>query len=92
MWYLIVSIPDLCNLTYIALSRRFFAQGGTLIFSHICSLGYFLGFKILNFNILGGFQKNEYFWGHEDFVDIFLESSQNLASLRVISMHFRVFF
>ena len=23
--------------------------------------GYFLGFKILNFNILGGFQKTEYF-------------------------------
>ena len=22
-----------------------------------------MGFKILNFNILGGFQKNEYFWG-----------------------------
>ena len=25
--------------------------------------GHFLGFKILNFNIFGGFQKNEYFWG-----------------------------
>ena len=32
------------------------------------------------------------FWGYEDFVDIFLGSSQNLANLRVISMHFRVFF
>ena len=32
------------------------------------------------------------FWGYEDFVDIFLGSSQNLASLRVISMQFRVFF
>ena len=32
------------------------------------------------------------FWGYEDFVDIFLGSSQNWASLRVISMHFRVFF
>ena len=31
------------------------------------------------------------FWGYEDFVDIFLES-QNWASLRVISMQFRVFF
>ena len=34
----------------------------------------FLGFKILNFNILGCFfllQKNEYFGGFEDFVDIF---------------------
>ena len=28
-------------------------------------------FKILNFNIFGGFQKNEYFLGYEDFVDIF---------------------
>ena len=47
------------------------------------------GFKILNFNIFGGFKKNEYFWGYEDFVDIFGGSSQNWASLRVISMQFR---
>ena len=33
--------------------------------------GYFWGFKILNFNIFGGFQNTEYFWGYEDFVDIF---------------------
>ena len=32
------------------------------------------------------------FLGYEDFVDIFLGSSQNCASLRVISMQFRVFF
>ena len=32
------------------------------------------------------------FGGCEDFVDIFGGSSQNWASLRVISMHFRVFF
>ena len=30
-----------------------------------------LGFKILNFNTFEGFQKNEYFLGYEDFVDIF---------------------
>ena len=30
------------------------------------------------------------FGGYEDFVDIFLGSSQNWASLRVISMQFRV--
>ena len=30
--------------------------------------------------------------GYEDFVDIFLGSSQNCASLRVISMQFRIFF
>ena len=66
--------------------------GGTLIFSHIRRLGPFLGFKILNFNIFFGFQKNEYFLGYEDFVDIFWGLSQNWASLRVISMQFRVFF
>ena len=32
------------------------------------------------------------FWRYEDFVDIFLGSSRNWASLRVISMQFRVFF
>ena len=37
--------------------------GGTLIFLHIRRLGPFFGFKIRNFNIFGGFQKNEYFWG-----------------------------
>ena len=66
--------------------------GGSLIFSHKHRLGLFFGFKILNFNIFWGFQKNEYFWGYEDFVDIFGGSSQNWASLRVISKHFRVFF
>ena len=49
-------------------------------------------FKILNFNFLGGFQKNEFFGGYEDFVDIFGGSSQNWASLRIISMQFRAFF
>ena len=32
------------------------------------------------------------FLGYEEFVDIFFGSSQNWASLRVISMQFRVFF
>ena len=32
------------------------------------------------------------FLGYEDFVDIFGGSSQNWASMRVISMHFRVYF
>ena len=36
--------------------------GGTLIFSHIRRLSPFF-FKILNFNIFLGFQKNEYFLG-----------------------------
>ena len=50
--------------------------GGTLIFSNIRRLGSFFLFKILNFNIFGGFQKNKYFFGYEDFVDIFGGSSQ----------------
>ena len=37
--------------------------GVTLIFSHKRRLGLFFGFKILNFNIFGGFQKNKYFLG-----------------------------
>ena len=32
------------------------------------------------------------FLGYEDFVDIFLGSSQNWASFRVISMQFRGYF
>ena len=69
------------------------AQGGySDIFHAYVGSVHFWGFKILNFNIFGGFLKNEYFFGYEDFVDIFLGSSQNWASLRVISMHFRVFF
>ena len=37
--------------------------GGTLIFSYIRWPGLFLGFKILNFNIFGGFRKLNIFWG-----------------------------
>ena len=33
--------------------------------------GHFLGYKILNRTIFGGITKNEYFWGHVGFVDIF---------------------
>ena len=46
--------------------------GGTLIFSYIRRLGSFFWFKILNFNIFLNFQKNKYFLGYEDFVDIFV--------------------
>ena len=56
--------------------------GDTLIFSYILRFGSVFGFKILNFNIFGGFQKNTYFWGYEDFVDSFLGSSQNWTILR----------
>ena len=47
-------------------------MGGTLIFPYIPRLGSF--FLVQNFEsqaILGVFQKNEYFLGYEDFVDIF---------------------
>ena len=63
-----------------------------MLFSHIRRLSPFFGFKILNFNIFGGFQKNEYFWGGNEILWIFLGSSQNWACFRVISMQFRVFF
>ena len=49
---------------------------GTLIFSYMRRLGHVLGFKILNFNIFGGFRKMNIFGGYEDFVDIFWGSSQ----------------
>ena len=59
-------------------------EGVILIFS--------LGFKILNFKIFWGFQRTEYFFGYEDFVDIFLEGHHIIGRyLEVISMHFRVF-
>ena len=45
--------------------------GGTLIFSYTRRLGSFLGVKILNFNKFLGFQKNKYFFGCDDLVDIF---------------------
>ena len=37
---------------------------------------------MLNFNHFGGFRKNEYFLGYEDFVDIFGGSSQNWSIFR----------
>ena len=63
-----------------------------MIFSYIrVGSGLFLGFKILNFEIFWGFQKNEYFLGYEVFVDIFWDHHKIGLYLRVISMHFRVF-
>ena len=47
-------------------------SGGTLIFSYISRLGLFLGVQNLEFQYLRVFQKAEYFWGYEDFADIFL--------------------
>ena len=45
----------------------------------------------MNFNIFGGFQKNKYFLGYEDFVDVFLGHHKIGLYLGVISMDFRVF-
>ena len=45
--------------------------GCTLIFSYIRRLVSFNLVQILNFNIFWCFQKNKYFFGYEDFVDIF---------------------
>ena len=45
---------------------------GVLLYFHAyVGSSYFWGFKILSFNIFGGFQKTECFWKYEDFVDIF---------------------
>ena len=66
--------------------------GDTLIFSYIRRFGSFRGFEISNFIILGGFQKNEYFWGYGDFVDIFGGHHKVGLYLGVISMHFIVFY
>ena len=45
----------------------------------------------MNFNIFGGFQKNKYFLGYEDFLDIFWRSSQIWAIFRGQFLYFRVF-
>ena len=66
--------------------------GGTLICSHIRRLGLFFGFKSLNFNNYWVFRKMNIFLDMK-ILWIFLGgSSQNWASLRVISMHFMGFF
>ena len=65
-------------------------QGGTLILSYIRRLGSLFGFKILNFNIFGGFQKKK-IWGYKNSVDIFGGHHKIGLYLEVISMHFRVF-
>ena len=60
-------------------SRCFFVEAG---FVSTTSHRSFLGFNILNLNFFGRFQKNEYFWGYEDFVDICFGSSQNWTLFR----------
>ena len=45
--------------------------GGTLIFSYIRRLGSLFRVQNLNFYIFKSFEKNKYFLGYEEFVDIF---------------------
>ena len=56
--------------------------GGTLIFSYIHRLGPFFWVQNFEFRYFWGFQKNKYFLGYENFVDIFLGSSQNWTIFR----------
>ena len=54
---------------------RTFAGGGggdvILYFHTYVGAGIFWGVQIFEFQFFSGFQKNEYFLGYEDFVDIF---------------------
>ena len=68
-------------------------RGGTQIFSHIGRLSPFFLVQNSEFQYLFGFSEKMIFLGGMKILWIFfLGSSQNWASLRVISMQFRVFF
>ena len=62
--------------------------GGTQIFSYIRKLGPFFGVQNFEFRYFLGFQKNNFFWGYENFVDIFWGSSHNWTIFRG---HFYIF-
>ena len=64
---------------------------GTMIFLYIRRLRPFLGFKILYFNIFWCFQKNEYFWGHDESVDFYGVHHKSGHFLGVISINFGAF-
>ena len=66
----------------------FTPKGGTLIFSYICRLRSFFGVQNSEFQYFLGFTEDQYFWGYEDFVEIFWGSSQNWTISRG---HFYVF-
>ena len=51
-------------------------------FMHTQARVIFFLFKTFNFNIFKGFQKNKYFFGYDNFVNIFLGSSQNWTIFR----------
>ena len=64
-------------------------EGGGLRFSYIyVGWDHFWGFKILNFNIFGGFQKYHYFWGMKI---LWIYHNKIGLVLEVISIHFRDF-
>ena len=65
--------------------------GGTLILHTYVGWVIFLGFKILIFIFVFGFQKKEYFWGIKILWIFFLGHLKIGLYLGVISMHFRVF-
>ena len=58
--------------------------GGTLIFSYIRRLWPFLGVQNFEFQYFGGFSKKKNWGGggYENFMDIFMGSSQNWTILR----------
>ena len=67
--------------------------GGGVLWSFHTYVGsvHFFGLKILNFDILWGFLKYKYFFGYENFVDIFWGLHKIGLYLEVISVHFKVF-
>ena len=56
-------------------------MGGTLIFHIYVGSGHFW-VQNFEFQYFLGFQKNKYFFGYEDFVDIFWGSSRNWTIFR----------
>ena len=70
-------IPHIPAFVYLMCFSQSKPQGGTLIFSYIRRLRPYLGVQSFEFQYFLGFQKGKYFFGYEDFVDIFLGSSQN---------------
>ena len=60
------------------------------MFSYIRRLGSFWGVQNFAFQYFFGFEKNDYFWGYEDFVDIFGGHHKIGLYLGVISMYSRV--
>ena len=70
------------------------ATGSTLIFSYKSRLRSFFGVQNFEFQYCRGFQKNEYFWGYEDFVDIFWGDTFWVAKISNIlgCLKFLIFF